>query len=275
MKAIVITQEIKDKNKKYALPFVTNNAVGTLVKTQLPSKFFVTTPFSADYQKHTELHALDGFLEIVVPENYNPLLHELGELYEVQASEKTKRTSRKTLAKKLDSKEATTSYATYRLIDKSQAQIEAEQKALTQARLNQIDAKATSLTKGAIAILLGVQGLTNEQMENQIELYRVLTDACLVTDTNPLVDYNRQIYNAENQETKTLQEYKDLVITKQETFIAEYDNFKLMIEVVRKKWKTCVLDTTKFLAIESILENLNETTPKESLPAIFQQIMNV
>lgn len=76
-KAIKITQEIKDKNAKYRLPFVENNAVGEIVRTSLPTKFYVTEPISGSYQIRTDLHALDGWKDIVEP-SYDPETQKLG-----------------------------------------------------------------------------------------------------------------------------------------------------------------------------------------------------
>lgn len=75
--AIKITQEIKDKNERYNIPFVENNAVGKIVKTSFPNKFYVTEPVSGGYATRTDLHEADGFKEIIVP-SYNSETQKLG-----------------------------------------------------------------------------------------------------------------------------------------------------------------------------------------------------
>lgn len=269
MKAIVITAEIKEKNKKYNLSFVQKNPVGKLIQTNLPSKFFVSEPCSGNYHLRTDLHQQDDWLDVVIPENYNPKLHKLGELYEVNA-EKTKN-SKKKVAK------ITSSYATYYLVDKTQAEIEAEQQEITTQRLTAIDNRVNSLTKGAIAILLGLQNLPNEVLETRIELNRVLYNACINTQGNfdAFLEPKRIAYNNEHNETLDLAAYKALVIAKKEAFITNFDNFKLMIEVVRSKWKGLVSDDDKYAEIESILDTLSEQTNPNDLPNIFNQIMTV
>lgn len=77
MKAIKITQDIKDKNAKYSLNFVNNNAVGTIVKRGFPSKFHVTEPVSGGYANRTDLHEADGWQDVIIP-SYNSSTQKLG-----------------------------------------------------------------------------------------------------------------------------------------------------------------------------------------------------
>ena len=77
MIAIEITQEIKDKNAKYNLSFVKNNAVGTKVIKSLPNKFHVTSPVSGGYKTRIDLHKPDGFKGVVSPV-YDALTQKLG-----------------------------------------------------------------------------------------------------------------------------------------------------------------------------------------------------
>jgi len=64
MKAIIITQEIKDKCARYGLYETTN--VGTIV-TSMPRQFFVTAPVSGYYRTRTDLHEADGWRDVVQP----------------------------------------------------------------------------------------------------------------------------------------------------------------------------------------------------------------
>jgi len=77
MSAIKITQEIKDKNAKYNIAFVKNNAVGTIVKRGFPNKFHVTAPCSGGYATRTDLHDSDGWKTPIMPV-YNSATQRLG-----------------------------------------------------------------------------------------------------------------------------------------------------------------------------------------------------
>lgn len=76
-KAIKITHEIKDKNAKYRINFVENNAVGVIVSRGLPNKFYVTEIVSGSYATRTDLHLADGWKDIIVP-SYNSATQKLG-----------------------------------------------------------------------------------------------------------------------------------------------------------------------------------------------------
>jgi hypothetical protein len=67
MKAIIITNEIKEKNEKYQIPFVKNNSVGAIVITNFPQKFFVSEPVSGGYGSRTDLHEADGWRDVIQP----------------------------------------------------------------------------------------------------------------------------------------------------------------------------------------------------------------
>lgn len=82
-KAIKITQEIKDKNYRYKLAFVKNNAIGAIVKTSIPNQFFVSEPVSGGYASRTDLHDADGWKTPVIPVEYDEAIHNLGSLIEV------------------------------------------------------------------------------------------------------------------------------------------------------------------------------------------------
>lgn len=79
MLAIKITQEIKDKNKRYNLPFVKDNAIGKIVKTSLPNKFYVKFPVSGGYRNRKDLHIEDGFKTISTP-SFDTETHKLGNI---------------------------------------------------------------------------------------------------------------------------------------------------------------------------------------------------
>ena len=79
MKAIKITQEIKEKNKRYELSFVKNNNVGDVIKIGFPNKFHVTKPVSGGYKNRTDLHSKDGWKDVVIAD-HNPLTHRLGDI---------------------------------------------------------------------------------------------------------------------------------------------------------------------------------------------------
>lgn len=81
MKAIKITQEIKDKNARYKLSFVENNNVDSIVRIGFPNKFYVTEPVSGGYASRTDLHTADGWKDVIIP-SYNTTTQYLGDIIE-------------------------------------------------------------------------------------------------------------------------------------------------------------------------------------------------
>lgn len=81
MKAIIITQEIKDKCARYGLYKTT--PVGTIV-TSMPKQFYVTEPVSGDYRTRTDLHEQDGWGDVIP---VNPGLNQkLGQIIPIEGS---------------------------------------------------------------------------------------------------------------------------------------------------------------------------------------------
>ena len=68
VQGIFITQEIKDKNVKYGVRWLSNADVGATIIRGLPQKFHVTEPVSGGYETRTDLHEEDGWKQVVQPE---------------------------------------------------------------------------------------------------------------------------------------------------------------------------------------------------------------
>src|SRR5690554_2701990 len=81
MKAIKITQEIKDKNKKYGISWLTK-PTDTIIAVPFPNSFYVNQPVSGGYKTRTDLHEADGWKVPEIPE-YDPKTHKLGDIEEV------------------------------------------------------------------------------------------------------------------------------------------------------------------------------------------------
>src|SRR5690606_7801070 len=71
----VITTGIIEKNKRYGHNFVEGLFVG-----RLPNKFYNTEPVSGGYATRTDLHEVDGWMDVVMP-SYNTFTQKLGGYY--------------------------------------------------------------------------------------------------------------------------------------------------------------------------------------------------
>mgnify|MGYP000271221875 CR=1 FL=1 len=76
MKGIKITQQIKEQN---AYSWAQN--LNAIVKRTIPKRFFVTENVVGGYQHRTDLHAADGWKDIINP-SYNGTTQKLGVLIE-------------------------------------------------------------------------------------------------------------------------------------------------------------------------------------------------
>lgn len=75
IKAIKITQEVKDKNPNSAS--IQSSELDIIIRMSVPNMFFGTENVLGGYPLREDLHELDGFKEIVSP-SYNISTHKLG-----------------------------------------------------------------------------------------------------------------------------------------------------------------------------------------------------
>ena len=69
MKAIKVTQDLKDKNKLFE-----KRAIG-FIHSGIPKVFYNTENIVGGYDSRTDLHEIDGWKDIVSPETFNPETH--------------------------------------------------------------------------------------------------------------------------------------------------------------------------------------------------------
>jgi len=80
MKAIKITQKIKDQNNDSQYHFVMiNSKIGDIKELTIPTKFHVTEKVSGGYEHRTDLHEVDGIFDLIIPEILEN--QKLGEIY--------------------------------------------------------------------------------------------------------------------------------------------------------------------------------------------------
>ena len=65
MAAIIITEEIKEKNRKYNLRWVENAQIDDIVVRSFPTQFHVSEPISGGYENRTDLHETDGWGNVI------------------------------------------------------------------------------------------------------------------------------------------------------------------------------------------------------------------
>ncbi len=168
---------------------------------------------------------------------------------------------------------------TYDVQDLTSEEIAEKQSELKLSRYIEIDKQVKVLSYGAIGIILGIKGLTDEEMQARMNLYKILYDACSESNPEPetidLIEAKRALFNLGNNMNLDLPTYKALVISKWEEGQTAFDNFNLMIEAVRTKWKLVVLDDTKYNQIKTIITTIDGDTSKDDVPVIFNQIMAV
>lgn len=140
-----------------------------------------------------------------------------------------------------------------------------------------VDQKVNKLIAGAASIILGLQGLTPNEVQSRKELYQDLNTACLDPSggSDPLLVIKKDLFNAKEKTSLTLTEYKALVVQKWSDGEAAFFSFKMMIEVVRTKWKSSIGNDVIFDSISEKLELLNTKTNPQDVPAIFNDIMTL
>src|SRR6056297_1426089 len=81
MKAIKLTQDLKDLNQK----LFEDREVGEIFKISIPKTLNRETGLVSRYDLQTDLHEEDGIKDLSYPENFNPELQNLGEIVETES----------------------------------------------------------------------------------------------------------------------------------------------------------------------------------------------
>lgn len=142
-----------------------------------------------------------------------------------------------------------------------------------------IDSEMRRLSFGAIAIILGLKGLTTEELLARKQLYQTLYEYCSMpeppAEIEQIIEVKRQLFNTMHGLNLTMPEYKQMVVDKYHQADTAFKQFNLMIEAARTKWKSVVYDESRFNAIYDIIKSVDDNTRPEDVPVLFNQVMSV
>ena len=142
-----------------------------------------------------------------------------------------------------------------------------------------IDSEMRRLSFGAIAIILGLKGLTTEELLARKQLYQTLYEYCSTenppAEIEQIIEVKRQLFNTMHGQNLTMPEYKQMVIYKYHQAETAFKQFNLMIEAARTKWKSVVDSDVFFNEIYNIIKSVDDNTKPDDVPILFNQVMSV